>query len=173
MKQELRIRFLEKRKENRSQEPFVINHLEKLVRDYANIALYMKINSEVDLHALIDKLLLTHSLYFPIVKKELEFRQMKSWKDLGVDRAHIAAPLNGAVIDVAKLDVVIMPCIAANIYGYRLGYGKGYYDRALKEYKGVIIGVVYENCLIEDHFETINDVKMNYIVTEKRIIKID
>jgi len=44
----------------------------------------------------------------------------------------IAEPLGGSIVDPEKIDLVFVPLIAFDIRGYRVGYGKGYYDRFLK-----------------------------------------
>lgn len=43
----------------------------------------------------------------------------------------IPEPVNGKAIEVASIDAVIIPLLAADQHGYRLGYGKGFYDRFL------------------------------------------
>ena len=89
------------------------------------------------------------------------------------DKAKILAPIHNEEVEVSYLDAVVMPCIAANKAGYRLGYGAGYFDRALAHYQGIKIGVLIEDCLIEEHFEESFDVQLDYIVTEKAIYEIE
>jgi len=173
MKKELRAYYKNERKKNRNFDDNFIDHLLKLVNGYSNIALYMKIGSEVNLEKLINKLFLTKNIYLPVVKgKNLEFRKFTSFNDLSFDEAKILAPVTGDLIDHKQIDMMIIPCLAANYQGYRLGYGGGYYDRILQNYHGLKVGVVFENCLTNLHFQEPFDIPLDILVTEKRIIKI-
>jgi 5-formyltetrahydrofolate cyclo-ligase len=65
-----------------------------------------------------------------------------------------------------------VPALAFDKRGYRIGYGMGFYDKLLQNSKALKIGVGFDfqvkNFSIkEDKF----DVSMNYIITEKRILK--
>ena len=65
--------------------------------------------------------------------------------------------------------VVLVPGLAFDIKGYRLGYGVGHYDRYFaKESDSSIIkiGVCYDKMLLEKIHHDIHDIKMNYIITE-------
>jgi 5-formyltetrahydrofolate cyclo-ligase len=66
---------------------------------------------------------------------------------------------------------IIIPCVAADTFGHRLGYGKGWYDRfLLQQPDAITIGVCYEKCIVNKLPHETHDVKLNYIVTENRII---
>jgi|SRR5690554_3747865 len=171
-KKDLRKKALKLQMNNANYDGVFNNKLLKLVGGFSNIALYMKINHEVNLESLINKLFLTKNIYLPVTKERLEFRKFDSFASLAFDKAKILAPINGKLIDRKDLEVIIIPCLAANYQGYRLGYGGGYYDRYLKDYDGLTIGVVYENCLIDISFEEEFDIPLNILVTEKRVIKI-
>ena len=80
--------------------------------------------------------------------------------------------VNGRDVNINDCDIILIPGLAYNVYGYRLGRGKGFYDKALKEYQGIKIGVVCDDNIIDEHFEEAHDVKVDYLVSEKRIIKI-
>ncbi|NLN81487.1 MAG: 5-formyltetrahydrofolate cyclo-ligase [Clostridiales bacterium] len=41
----------------------------------------------------------------------------------------------------------LVPALCYDWKGYRLGYGKGYYDRFLEDYNGTIVGIAYSNCV--------------------------
>jgi 5-formyltetrahydrofolate cyclo-ligase len=57
------------------------------------------------------------------------------------------------------------------LQGNRIGYGKGYYDRFLSKKKiNYIIGLAFENQIINKIPKTEYDIRVNILFTEKRII---
>jgi 5-formyltetrahydrofolate cyclo-ligase len=74
-----------------------------------------------------------------------------------------------------KLETIIVPGIAFDPRGYRVGYGKGYYDKFLNSNRRTdlnIIGLAFDFQLLENCVEIDNyDVKLNVLYTEKRILK--
>lgn len=71
------------------------------------------------------------------------------------------------------LDLVFIPGIAFNENGYRLGYGSGCYDLYFRKHNLIKVGICYEECLINIPFQEDHDIKMDYIITEERIIKVN
>ena len=68
-------------------------------------------------------------------------------------------------------DVIVVPLLAFDKSKNRLGYGKGYYDRFLKENKKITtIGVAFSFQRYNKITTSIHDVKLEYILTEKGII---
>lgn len=70
-------------------------------------------------------------------------------------------------------DIILVPGLGFERTGDRLGRGKGFYDKYLEDFKGIKIGITFNETLfpsipVEDH-----DQKMNMIITDKEIIKID
>ncbi len=53
-------------------------------------------------------------------------------------------------IDLTCVDVILVPAIACDYRGYRLGYGGGFYDRFLIHQTGFTVGVVFEDFLIKN-----------------------
>ena len=74
------------------------------------------------------------------------------------------------LFDKDKIDVVLVPGVAFSRRGTRIGFGKGCYDRFLKECKATKVGFCYEFQLTEKIISDSFDIDMNYIVTEKEII---
>lgn len=66
--------------------------------------------------------------------------------------------------------VCIVPGLSYDSIGYRLGFGKGYYDRFLSDFEGIKIGICYECCLSENLPNDKYDIKVDMLVTEKRVI---
>ena len=74
---------------------------------------------------------------------------------------------------IDKIDLLIIPGIAFDLKGNRIGYGKGYYDRFLSSRKANYkIGLAYEIQLLNHIPHNELDVPVDIIVTEKRIIRI-
>lgn len=70
-----------------------------------------------------------------------------------------------------EMDLLIIPGIAFDLQGNRIGYGKGYYDRFLSTRKvSYIMGLAFENQIIKKIPTTENDIPVDVLVTEDRII---
>ena len=74
-------------------------------------------------------------------------------------------------------DLILVPCVAFDQFGYRLGYGGGYYDRTInylksksKNFETSIIA--FEHQEVDKIFIDENDQKLNYILSEKNFRKI-
>ncbi len=63
--------------------------------------------------------------------------------------------------------VCIVPALVFDSTGYRLGYGKGFYDRFLSGYRGTCIGLAYEQWVTKNLPHGKFDKKVDIIVTEK------
>ncbi|MDF2556378.1 MAG: 5-formyltetrahydrofolate cyclo-ligase [Bacillales bacterium] len=65
-----------------------------------------------------------------------------------------------------QIDLLIVPGLAFNRNGYRIGFGGGYYDRFLSRYYGPTIALAYEWQTDLDFYEEIHDKKVDCILTE-------
>lgn len=88
------------------------------------------------------------------------------------DRFGVRYPVDKTAIDSKTIDVCLVPGVAFSKTGKRLGFGKGYYDRFLKELPCLRIGISYERQLIEDLATDEHDEMMHLIVTPDRVIQI-
>lgn len=68
------------------------------------------------------------------------------------------------------IDVIIVPGAVFNKKRFRIGYGKGYYDRFLGRCKAKTIGVAYDFQITDDEFAEAHDIPVDTIITEKRVI---
>jgi 5-formyltetrahydrofolate cyclo-ligase len=75
--------------------------------------------------------------------------------------------------NIDDIDVFIIPGIAFDESGNRLGYSSGLYDKLLSGIKQSvpIVALAYEEQIVEKIFSEPHDVKMHKIITEKRIIE--
>lgn len=72
----------------------------------------------------------------------------------------------------SEQSLCIVPGLAFDKAGCRIGYGKGYYDRFLYEFKGKSIGLCYNACLCDELPFDKYDCKVDIIVTENEFISI-
>jgi 5-formyltetrahydrofolate cyclo-ligase len=69
---------------------------------------------------------------------------------------------------------LFVPALAVDRLGNRLGRGKGYFDRALLDLEGVVVyAVVFENEVLEHVPTEAHDKRVDGVVTEVRILKIN
>lgn len=66
----------------------------------------------------------------------------------------------------------VVPALSYDLNGYRLGYGKGYYDRFLARFSGETVGLVYENCLVNTLPHGKFDRRAGKVITENRVINV-
>ena len=140
------------------------------------IALYYPSNFELNVLKVLDlKYFSKQTILLPITERKtlMKFYPWKKNDVLTVNEFGMLEPIKAQ----AKIpDVIIVPLIAFDKDKFRLGYGKGYYDRYLnkyiKLYKDIMtVGVAFS---FQRHNKlpiNKNDVKLDFILTEKGIYK--
>jgi 5-formyltetrahydrofolate cyclo-ligase len=178
-KQSIRNALLQKRKTvNNSQESLKIyNNLLKVpIFDQAqSIMSYMNISSEVDTGS-INKYILDEdkTLLLPVlINKEIKPSKFTFDNNLKIGEFNIPEPSPFREYDKHWIELVLVPGVAfSSKTGHRLGYGKGFFDRFLKDFNGKKIGLCFEAQLVADLPFDESDISMDYLVTEERVIKI-
>ena len=94
------------------------------------------------------------------------------WSGLEPGPFGIPAPVESRVF-AEKIDVCITPGLGFTLRGDRLGHGQGYYDRWFAHHPvGHRIGLAYE-CQLLDHFpREQDDITLDMIITEQRVIRV-
>ena len=100
----------------------------------------------------------------------MRFRRWTPASTMGVDRYDIPIPLDGP--DLVP-DVVLLPLLAFDAQGFRLGYGGGYFDRTLAALvpRPLAIGIGYELGRVADIRPQRHDIPVAAIVTEAGILR--
>ncbi len=83
----------------------------------------------------------------------------------------VMEPQSTDIADMAMTEVVLVPGIAFDKSGARVGFGKGCYDMLLERYNGVKIGVCYDFQICDEIPADTHDVRMDYILTETGLKK--
>lgn len=76
----------------------------------------------------------------------------------------IIEPVGDPWQDYDKIDLVLVPALAYDHNGHRLGRGKGYYDRFLKKLNAYTIGIAFEEQILDYIPYDDNDVKINEVI---------
>lgn len=79
---------------------------------------------------------------------------------------------NAQYADKSEIDLVVVPGIAFDRRGGRIGFGKGFYDRFLDGMNAVKAALCYDFQLTDNTYPDEYDILMDYIVTEKEIISV-
>lgn len=129
---------------------------------------------EVDTRSLID--LMTSSGKSVIVpklnKKTKTFARFHfmGWDSLVKNSEGYWEPKLGVDEDLSDVDLIIVPSLAVSIAGHRVGYGGGYYDRLLRNSFAPKIVLAFEFQLFDYIENSTHDIRVDKIITERRII---
>ncbi|SDZ89440.1 5-formyltetrahydrofolate cyclo-ligase [Desulfuromusa kysingii] len=138
------------------------------------IALYSAINNEVATGQIFSEARKQGKrTYYPRVNgDDLDFYEVFSPAELLPGYFGIAEPAVGAKASASQFDLIVVPGVAFDLRGNRLGYGRGFYDRQLaQQNKATIsVGLSFDLQLAtllptEDHDQT-----LDFIATETRFI---
>lgn len=82
---------------------------------------------------------------------EMNFYEINSIDDLEKGTFGLLEPKKGTCkkIEETQATICIIPGFSFDQEGFRLGYGYGYYDRFLQNFKGTKIGICYNNCIVD------------------------
>ena len=109
-----------------------INFLESI--NFQSIALYSATKYEISINKIFFHLLNKgKQIFFPKINGEkLDFYLVKELSELNIGKFNILEPTSSNIVDIEYLDFIIVPCLAIDKNKKRIGYGKGYYDKALE-----------------------------------------
>ncbi|MCK9234463.1 MAG: 5-formyltetrahydrofolate cyclo-ligase [Acholeplasmatales bacterium] len=113
----------------------------KEFQEALKVALYYPLYYEIDLTDLMEKFS-EKQFYFPkVVKDSLNFYLVKDVNLLKPSVFGLKEPSESFLLE-REIDLYLVPCLASSD-NYRLGHGKGYYDKYFHQYKGYKVGIVY------------------------------
>lgn len=106
-------------------------------------------------------------------KKELIFYEIDAFNQLTKGYANLQEPdpLKTIKINKKSIDLLIVPGIAFDERGYRIGFGGGYYDRFLQDFDVLTASLVSDLQIKHKIPNDKYDIPVNYLITEKNIIK--
>lgn len=141
-------------------------------RDAKRIFLYLTHRGEVSTDRLIARYMRTKKLFLPCVReREIAPAPVISETNYVNGTFNVREPhcANIPSFRNARFDLVIVPGVVFDMYGNRIGYGKGYFDRFLKTVDCTIIALCFEFQIVENIETHPYDVPVDFLVTEKAI----
>lgn len=143
----------------------VINN--KDILSSKTLLIYISINSEVDTIKIINYFLNTKNIAVPkIIDNNMYFCYVTNLNDLTPGKYNIPEPTNENIVTDFDNAICIVPGICYDKKNYRVGYGKGYYDRFLSKNKIKTIGLCYKECMIEKIDNDKYDYKIDEVITD-------
>lgn len=147
----------------------VLDRLRLLLHDAAVVMAYYSLPDEVNTHDLLDELVEAgKTVLLPRVVDDetMVLRRYCSKADLREGAFHIMEPVGELFTDFQQIDVVLVPGVAFDSQGHRLGRGRGYYDRFLHTLQPEVLtlGVCFD-------FQKVSEVPVDpYDVRVKRVV---
>ncbi|MBQ3592248.1 MAG: 5-formyltetrahydrofolate cyclo-ligase [Clostridia bacterium] len=141
------------------------------------VLLYAATEGEIDVNAIAELALEKgKKVCFPRCDKKthtMTYHMVNSLDELAVDSYGILEPAEDAPVYEPDKDtgaaVCFVPGLVYDKAGYRLGYGKGFYDRYLSAFSGCTIGVVYSDYILPVVPRGRFDVSVDILLTEKGV----
>lgn len=142
------------------------------------VMFYVSAKNEVDTHFMIKRTIrMGKKVVVPYVLKN--GMAVSVVENFGLDLAKgcfgIPEPKNERRRKICekKIELVIIPAVAFDVWCSRLGFGKGYYDKFLKKMplKAKFIGIGYDFQVLKKLPKEKHDILMDAVLTEKRVIR--
>lgn len=137
---------------------------------------FVSCGTEIDTMALIRAVLVEgkHHLAVPrVIGEEMEFVAIHSIQDLVPGAMQILEPTGGQIV-IANEGLMLMPGLAFDLQGNRVGYGAGYYDRYLEKYdssKLYKVAYAFDFQIVDHIVAEEHDRRVEAVVTDRRILQ--
>lgn len=135
------------------------------------ILCYVSTPIEVDTSRFLSKLLeRNEAVYVPrCAEGNMRFFRINALSELRMGAFKILEPIGSEEFHGETDSVCVTPALSFDRDGYRLGYGGGYYDRFLKNYQGLSVGICYQSFLGEIPKEPF-DLPVDLLITDEEVI---
>jgi 5-formyltetrahydrofolate cyclo-ligase len=143
----------------------IFSQLEEMqnFREASTVLAYWSMADEVFTHDFVQKWASAKTILLPAINRFTSLAAMVKEPVLG-----IMEPTGTEFPDPEKIDLVIVPGLAFDREGNRLGHGKAYYDKLLKRLETVAVGVCFGFQLLAEVPVTGSDWKLDYVLSDGR-----
>ena len=172
-KKALRKELITRRKElslceRQARDERIFARLLPLLEECSGVFTYVSTDIEVGTRMVIDWCIQRGKPVFTPVSGdyELTFYQVHSWSELKPGKFGIEEPTNRTIPAAADgSSLCIVPALCCNMNGFRLGYGRGYYDRFLADFPGRMAVICYADFVMEVPQES-HDRSADLVITD-------
>ena len=159
-KEEARGYALSARKKFIYDQAIIIEKIRPYLKNKKIVGIYYPLSYELDLRSLEGIFSSIKFVYPAIDGNMISFKENNGIWTKGLFHT---IESNGSVISKDEIDLIITPLLAINKDNYRIGYGKGYYDRYLSDYHGNTLGIIKKELLL-DFKEDEYDIKIKDVI---------
>ena len=146
----------------------IVSRLRQRLTDVRTAMAYWPLKDEVDIRPLVDSLVAEgKTVLLPKVTGDetMELRRYTSMADMQEGAFHILEPTGELFTDYEQIDIALVPGMAFDAAGHRLGRGRGYYDRFLAGLTCNKIGVCFPFQRVAEVPTDDHDVMMDEMVS--------
>jgi len=145
------------------------------------ISVYFSLKKEAPTNKIREHLVSSDiDCYLPVINKDLNTRKMNFSKleestSLKRNSFNIFEPTEDKLIQTDELDLILIPLVAFDEEGFRLGMGKGYYDHTLNDEglkrSPILIGIAFDSQKVETCFPEAHDLKMDLLISPSKVYR--
>ncbi|MBR9699428.1 5-formyltetrahydrofolate cyclo-ligase [Candidatus Woesearchaeota archaeon] len=173
MKDELRKKFLELRstlspEEAKRKSSAIIKRLQEDpdFQKAKKVMFFVSYNNEVYTHDIIKETLKEKEVFVPKMKAGIKCCILRAFDDMELSSVGILEPPVCEALDIADMDVIIVPGVVFDRKGHRIGFGKGFYDELLRGFAGKKIGLAYDFQIIDEIPKDDWDVQLDKVISD-------
>jgi len=134
-----------------------------------NILMYHSLPDEISTHDFIDKWAGRKHFFLPRVNGVNLDILPYDRTSLHLGAFQIEEPDGDDTVDVSEIELIVVPGVAYDPEGNRVGRGKGYYDRLLSSTHATKIGIAYDFQVVDSIDAEPHDVRVDVVITDRRI----
>ena len=152
----------------------VVSHLRAFLheRGAQRVLAYRAMPGEPDVSALTDEfeLFTTRTRFKP--ERHLTVHAWDTATEVS-KFGYVQPPANAPRVPLESIHAILIPGVAYDLHGVRLGYGGGFYDRLLPAFQGVTVGVVWSALLVPALPSETHDCPVSWVATEQAVQAVD
>ena len=134
-----------------------------------NYFIYKSFKNEVDTDKIIKRLTdLNKTIAYPITINDYMVAGVPKDNEFILDKFGVSTPKNYTILN--EVEVAFIPLVACDKNKNRIGFGKGYYDKFLKDKNCIKVGICYDFQVVDFIEPNPTDIPLDIIVTESGII---